>query len=166
MHKTGLFLILLTLVSCEYFSSNKVSKEEIVRKEIQSINWDDIDRYPLFDDCDETATKYEQRRCFQSEFSQKFFSILKDELSVAHKPINDTVRVQLLIERTGTISMVAVVKNEYVARVIPDLDSIVKRTIAKLPKVYPALKRDIPVNTRVVLPLVLRVETEPLNSPE
>lgn len=144
-------------MSCDYFNSKKVSPDEIVRKEIKSINWNDVDRYPLFETCDETATRDEQKDCFQQEFVSHFYKTLKNHQLVVRRNIRDTVKVHLLIDNRGEISIVSINKSETTEKLLPALDGLMELTVSRLPKVYPALKRDIPVSTRVVMPVVLRV---------
>ncbi|WP_224487712.1 energy transducer TonB [Robertkochia flava] len=157
MHKLGLLLCCCLLVSCDFFTNRKVSREEIVREEMKSINWNDVDRYPLFESCDETSSRAEQRICFQKEFVNHFYKTLSNHQLVVRRDIEDTVKVHLLIDNTGKISLISVNKSKETERQLPALDGLMELTVSRLPKVYPALKRDIPVSTRVVMPVVLRV---------
>ena len=157
MRIPGILLSFFLLVSCDYFNSKKVSPEEIVREEMKSINWNDVDRYPLFESCDETASREEQKMCFQEEFVKHFYKTLNNHQLVVRRNLQDTVKVQLLIDNQGTISIVSIEKSEITEDLLPALDGLMELTVSRLPKVYPALKRDIPVNTRVVMPVVLKV---------
>lgn len=157
MRYLGLFLSLFVLVSCDFVNTKKVSPEDIVREEIESINWNDVDRYPLFESCDETASREEQKLCFREEFVRHFYKTLNNHQLVVRRNLTDTVKVQLLINNQGEISIVSIDKSKTTEELLPALDGLMELTVSRLPKVYPALKRDIPVNTRVVMPVVLKV---------
>ncbi|TRZ44866.1 hypothetical protein D3A96_07530 [Robertkochia marina] len=145
------------LFSCDFINTKKVSPEEIVREEIKNIDWNDVDQYPLFEACDETAPREDQKTCFREEFVKHFYKTLSNHQLVVRRNLIDTVRVQLLIDNTGKISIVSIDKSELTEELLPALDGLMELTVSRLPKVYPALKRDIPVNTRVVMPVVLMV---------
>ncbi len=67
------FFILLT--SCDYFQSKKVSTEQLLEEEMQAINWNDVDEYPSFSDCDEAITNLEKKACFENHLHE--FLVLK-----------------------------------------------------------------------------------------
>ncbi|EIJ38317.1 hypothetical protein [Galbibacter orientalis] len=158
MQKFGVILFCLLMVSCELFTSEKKAKEEIIKRERQSINWNDVDQYPLFENCDETAHRNEQRQCFQETFTQHFLATLSASHLVTHKNLNDTINVQLLIGKEGNVSILQIKKNKKVAKEIPEIDTLIASSVETLPRVYPALKRNIPVNIKIQLPIILKVE--------
>ena len=154
MRNLSLLISFCLLVSCDFINTKKVSPDDIVREEIQSIDWNDVDRYPLFESCDETAPREEQKACFREEFVQHFYKTLSNHQLVVRRNLTDTVKVQLLINNKGDVS---IDKSKTTEELLPALDGLMELTVSRLPKVYPALKRDIPVNTRVVMPVVLKV---------
>ncbi|MCF8713601.1 hypothetical protein JM658_02080 [Joostella atrarenae] len=158
MQKFGVILFCLLLVSCELFTSEKEAKEEIIKRERQSINWNDVDQYPLFENCDETDDRNTQRICFQETFTNHFLATLTNNHLVTHKNLNDTINVQLLIGKEGNVTILQIKKNKRVSKEIPEIDTLIAHTVETLPRVYPALKRNIPVNMKIQLPIILKVE--------
>ncbi|QLE01110.1 hypothetical protein HX109_05850 [Galbibacter sp. BG1] len=158
MQKVGVILFCLLLVSCELFTSKKETKEDIIERERQSINWNDVDQYPLFETCDETAPRNEQIACFQETFTAHFLATLSNKHLVSHKNLNDTVNVQLLIGKEGHITILQIKKNKNIAKEIPEIDTLIANSVETLPRVYPALKRNIPVNMKIQLPIIIKVE--------
>lgn len=155
-----LFTVLgcLILSSCEWVSSPTPVKEELVQKELQTLDWNEVDRYPLFEHCDETAVKDTQKRCLSSGLTSHFYkTFLEQELSV-YSSLNDTVLIQLIIDNKGKAIIDSVVASDRVRRSLPQLDSLISLGIQNLPPLYPALKRNVPVRTRMVLPLVLKAQ--------
>src|SRR5690606_37472556 len=142
MQKFG-FLLLLLFISCEYFGLKKSTKEDIVNREMKSINWNDVDKYPLFEECDETASKAVQKECFTTILSNHILNSLSQNNIEVHESINDTVNVQLLISNEGIVSILKVENNDKITNQIPQLNRYIATSIQSLPVVYPALKRDI-----------------------
>lgn len=158
MQKISAVLCCILLVSCELLGDRMPRKEQLVKEEMESINWNDVDRYPLFDGCDETKDKEIQKRCFKTTFISHLLDTLQKQEMVVHKALHDTVHVQLLIDQQGVLSILSIKKSEQVQKQIPQLDSIITRSLTTLPTLYPALKRDIPVATKLNLPIVLKVD--------
>ncbi|MFI2742102.1 hypothetical protein ACG2LH_05140 [Zhouia sp. PK063] len=159
MRKIAVFAILiLSFTSCKFFSSQKVSTTDLVNQEMKSMNWNEVDRYPLFDTCDETASKARQKMCFESALVQHVYQSLSAANIVVHTQLKDTVNIQFLITKEGKLQVLKIEKDSLVNAQIPKLDSIVKGSIATLPQIHPALKRDIPVTTKCNLPLVIHVD--------
>lgn len=158
MRRLCAFFCFSLLFSCELLGPGKPDKEQLMEQEMKNINWNEVDRYPLFDNCSETADKELQKNCFQDTFVSHLMDTLQEHQIVVHKMMNDTVNVQLLIGSDGTISVVSIEKSQNVQKQIPQLDSLLEVSLHTLPKLYPALKRNIPVATRMKLPVVLKAE--------
>lgn len=158
MRKISAAVCFILLVSCELLGDGVPRKEQLVKEEMESINWNDVDRYPLFDGCDETKDKEIQKQCFETTFIGHLLDTLQKQKMVVHKALHDTVNVQLLIDQQGVLSILSIEKSELVQKQIPQLDSIIAQSLTTLPTLYPALKRDIPVATKLNLPIVLKVD--------
>ena len=50
--------------------------QELVDQEIRAIDWEDVDQYPLFADCDELVSKPEQKKCFMRTLLKHFSKTL------------------------------------------------------------------------------------------
>jgi len=156
MKRFGVLFCCLLLVSCNWLTSKNEVKENLIQKELDAINWNDVDRYPLFEDCDETLSREEQKRCFQNGFNQHFLKSLQQQPLVVHQNLNDTLKVQLLIGKDGEVSILQIKKSKRIAEQIPEIDTLIAHSVETLPKVYPALKRDIPVNMKIQMPIILK----------
>ena len=53
--KFALFLVLLSLGSCQYWDKKVPNKAALLQKELQAINWNQVDEYPSFEQCDSLA---------------------------------------------------------------------------------------------------------------
>ena len=73
------FLIVLlysSLCSCNFFESKEKRTQELIDSQLSEIDWNSIDTYPLFLDCDETASKEVQRHCFEGKLIAHFETTL------------------------------------------------------------------------------------------
>lgn len=134
----------------------KPSTDKLVEDEIRNINWNEVDQYPLFGTCDETAAKVQQKACFEETFVRYLYAGIEDQQVVMHGSVDDTIYVRFLISGTGKISVAEIEQKEKWEKHVPALDSIVETSLQKMPPLHPALKRNIPVATKYRLPVVLQ----------
>ena len=156
MKRLGVLFCGLLFISCNWLISKKEVKEELIQKELETINWNDVDKYPLFENCDETLSREQQKQCFENGFNQHFLNSLQLQPLVVHENLNDTIKVQLLIGKDGEVSILQIKKSKKIAQQIPEIDTLIAHSVETLPKVYPALKRNIPVNMKIQLPIILK----------
>ena len=151
-----LLVLVLTLVSCDYFEVKKVSSKEIYEEEVEAINWKEVDQVPLFEDCPaDQENKKEELACFQSVIG----SHLQEQVKTLDKSVSvrvqDTVLISLRISEQGQIGLMNIVMDQTTERQIPALRRTLEEGISTLPKPQPALKRGIPVVTEFTLPLAI-----------
>ncbi|UII77120.1 hypothetical protein LV716_04850 [Flagellimonas sp. HMM57] len=143
------------LASCELFTSKEDKTQEIVNKELLEIDWNDVDQYPLFEKCDETATKQAQRDCFQSVMMEYFTKAMDGLQFQVERDLNDTTYIDFLIDEHGFITILNVEENTEILNEIGDFNTKVSNRLNDLTTVAPALKRGIPVALKFRLPIVL-----------
>ncbi len=149
------FFILLT--SCDYFQSKKVSTEQLLEEEMQAINWNDVDEYPSFSDCDEAITNLEKKACFENHLHELLMSHLENQKIVVTEDVSDTVHLKIHIDKTGQFSIKNIDMDAVTKTQIPQLDSILRHSFDSLPKIYPAIKRSQQVATEFSLPVIVNI---------
>ena len=149
-------LLGLCLVSCEWFASREAKTRELVEQEIRGINWNEVDQFPLFEACDETASKPEQQECFQNTLIMHFSMALQDFEFRSDQPLSDTLYVDFLVDNQGSLSVLSVDENPLLSAENPEFERIISGTLRSLPRLQPALKRGIPVAARFRIPLVIQ----------
>ncbi|MCG2462642.1 hypothetical protein K8352_17910 [Flavobacteriaceae bacterium F89] len=155
MQKLWILCGLCLLTSCKRLTFQKDKTRELIEQEMQNIDWNDVDQYPLFENCDETASKMEQKQCFENTLLSHFSSTMQEFEFKLDAEINDTVNVDFLIDKTGSISVLEIKKNPALEAQIPEFNGIIAQCLNSLPPVAPAIKRGIPVNARFRIPIVL-----------
>lgn len=158
MRKLIFFSLFGLFMSCELFTSKEEQTKKRVNEELLAIDWNDVDQYPLFDDCDETVSKQIQRECFQTVILGYFSRGLDSLQFQVDTDLNDTVYVHFVIDEHGFISVTEIEENQAVLNEIKDFNSKISDQLNDLTTVSPALKRGIPVSLRFKLPIILNTD--------
>ena len=69
---------------------------------------------------------------------------------------SETVDVIFVIDTLGKIRVSNIEKNVLVLDQMPEFDGVVTQSLKNLPKLAPAIKRGIPVNTKYRIPIQLK----------
>ena len=153
-----LFLIILLFSSCQFFEKQVPSEKELLAKELNEINWKEVDEFPSLVDCEKIEDKTQRQQCFfeiLTELIQEKLSV--DTLSVLY-PELDTIEVKVTVFPNSTMRFEPQFPKDSVAYDTIKIDSILKVRLVDFPKVNPAIKRGIPVKTQFILPVILKVE--------
>ncbi|NNJ88719.1 MAG: hypothetical protein HKP53_04910 [Eudoraea sp.] len=155
MRLVGILCCLLLLQSCDWMASTESKTQKIVEDELRGIDWNDVDQYPLFEGCDETADKLEQRQCFENTLLQNLAMTLQDFQFVIDGEIETTIYLDFLVDNQGVITVVEIDNNMVLEDQLPQFRGIIIKGLKSMPSPAPALKRGVPVKTRFRLPLQL-----------
>ena len=134
------------------------SEQELLVKELNEINWKEVDEFPSLADCEKIEDKNQRSQCFFEILTQLIQEKLSvDTLSVLY-PELDTIEVKVTVFPNSTMQFEPQFPKDSVAYDTIKIDSILKARLVNFPKVNPAIKRGIPVKTQFVLPVILKVE--------
>ena len=142
------------LASCELFMSKEDQTQKLVDDELLSIDWNDVDQYPLFEGCDETAPKSIQQDCFQTEMLQIASQALDSLNFEVQKDLNDTIVIEFRVDEHGFITIEQIGDNSQVLEEIEGLNDQIRSRLKDL-TVAPAIKRGSPVSMRFRIPVIL-----------
>jgi hypothetical protein len=157
MKQICVFLSLLTLMSCEYFNVKKTSSEAILKEELQTFNWNEVDEYPSFSLCDSSANKQERKQCFETILTTHITNSLQKDTIVVSEDIEDTLLLQLQVSETGILSLVNLKVDSLTNHEIPNIKELLTKSLDSLPKIFPAIKRGQQVKTEFKLPVIIHV---------
>lgn len=158
MKKITFYILLLSVVSCQYFDKQVPSEQELLNKQMKEINWKEVDEYPSVADCEAISDETLRKQCFfeflTSAIQQK---LCVDSLSVLF-PKLDTLAVRVSVNPDATMQFEPQFPIDTVAYDTIKIDSILRLKLVDFPKVNPAIKRGIPVKTQFVLPIIIKTK--------
>lgn len=152
------FSVFLLFNCCQYFEKQVPSEQELLQKELQTINWKEVDEFPSFVDCDKLDNKSKRQLCFFEYLTQLIQQKLSsDTLSILY-PELDTIEVLVTIFPDAKMKFEPQFSKDSVTYDTIKIDSILQARLVNFPKVNPAIKRGIPVKTKFILPVIIKVE--------
>tara|TARA_R110002020_G_scaffold296658_1_gene512374 strand:- start:181033 stop:181509 length:477 start_codon:yes stop_codon:yes gene_type:complete len=157
MNKLLFLLVLLALSGCKDMETKKVSSETFLKEELKTINMSELDEYPTFESCDYLEDKEEKWLCFEQKLASNFYQYLQSKTLVFSQAMQDTVWVKIAVNAEGTPKIDNILIPVSVKQDLPKLDVWLHQSLDSLPKIYPAIKRGIPVKTTFKLPVVIQV---------
>ena len=86
---------------------------------------------------------------------QHIYASLKEYSLNATEAVNDTVFVKLVVDAQGKTTLSSIEISQKTKLLLPEFDSILKVSFQNLPKLQPAIKRNMPVATEFTLPIIL-----------
>ncbi len=149
-------LLLLSVASCQYVNRQIPDQDELLKKELNSINWNQVDELPNFTSCDSVADKTQKKQCFFDYLTQLIQQKLNGDTLHVLNPQLDTIDVKVTVLPNATFEFEPQL-NDTVSYDTQKIDSIIKTRLVDFPKVNPAIKRGIPVKTQFILPVILSV---------
>lgn len=158
MQRILVFLVLLSLGSCNLFQSKEKRTQELINAELRELDWNSIDSYPLFLECDETATKEAQKQCFELQLTTHFENTLREFEFTIDSDRSAIVDVIFVIDAKGKISVEKIIKDAAILKQMPEFDGIISQSLKNIPPIAPALKRGIPVKTKFKIPVRLNTK--------
>jgi len=76
---------------------------------------------------------------------------------VVTENVEDTVVIKFHISETGNLSVLNIKNKEKTKEQIPNLDSLLLKSLDSLPRIFPAIKRGQQVKTEFTLPIVIQM---------
>ncbi|TXD81039.1 hypothetical protein ESY86_19525 [Subsaximicrobium wynnwilliamsii] len=152
------FMVMVCLMSCDYFDKKKVNTEQLLQEELKTFNWKDVDEYPSFDSCDSAVEKADKKACFESTLRAILNKNLANQTIIVSEDINDTVFLKITIDRHGVFAINSILSTKRLETEIPQLDSLLRSSLDSLPKIYPAIKRSQQVATQFTLPVLVQIQ--------
>ena len=150
------FIILLFFItSCDKLSFLKSEKIQALDT---IVNFSSVDTSPSFKECDSIIDKHQKSNCFRTTIHQKIGAELQKHQFVIRDSISEIVYVDLLITSKGKIVLEAMESSEEIKNQLPKLDSVLRISVDKIPNVYAAIKRGIPVTTKYRLPIKIQIK--------
>ena len=153
-------VIAVTTVSCQFFETEKISSETFYDEEIKTIDWKDVDQYPVFKSCEAFSEKEAQKNCFENTLATYLFEAVTSNKDMSIKDLSDTVYVKFSVSEKGQLSVKSIEMDSLTQAELPNLKKSLHIKIDSITLIAPAYKRGIPVKTKFTLPIVLQTDEE------
>ncbi len=138
--------------------SKEEQEKELAQKRFDSLGTQEVDEYPSFQECESITTKDEKLKCFTDNLSKLYKEALNSQKLAIGDALNDTIKVSLLIDNKGIISIKEINSSDRTKELLPDLENLLKEETLKFKPIIAAKKNQIEVTTECVLPLVINVK--------
>jgi len=137
--------------------NNNYNQKQIVVPSSITV-WNKNDEFPSIISCEQIESESERNICFQQKLTKSIFDNIDFSQIEVNNSLNDTLRISILIDKDGKISLYDSQVNLKVKKQIPLIDSILYNAINNLPQVLPAIKTNIgvEVNSRFEMPLIIK----------
>ena len=160
MRKTLFIILCFLFVSCEFDFQfdKKITVNEFITEELKSFNWNDVDEYPVFENCLEINNVKNKNNCFVETITSSFRENLKTNSLVLNRTLIDTARMFLKVNKIGKISIENMTISEQNNKYREVITKSFENTVLSLPKLYPAIKRGQAVDVRFNIPIIISTE--------
>ncbi len=148
-------LMIVFCTSCDKLSFSKNTQKSTLDT---IVDYSSVDTFPSFKECDSIIDKNQKSTCFRNTIHQKIGEELQKNTFTIKDSIDEVIYVDLLINSNGIFSLDSIQSSLKIKTEIPSIDSVIKASIKKLPKIFPANKRGIPVTTKYQLPIRIQLK--------
>ena len=163
MKKILLSILCVSLYACQ---ESKPAEPEVTQEEQEQkmaaerfeALGKDLDENPSFKEGEDIATKDEKLKCFTGNLSKLYQEMLNSQKLAIGDALSDTVKVTLLINNEGIISVKEVEMSEKTKELLPSLGELLMSETENFPPIIPAKKNQVNVSSEFVLPLVIDVK--------
>ena len=163
MKKILLSILCVSLYACQ---ESKPAEPEVTQEEQEQkmaaerfeALGKELDENPSFKECEDIATKDEKLKCFTGNLSKLYQEMLNSQKLAIGDVLSDTVKVTLLINNEGIISVKEVEMSEKTKDLLPSLGELLMSETENFPPIIPAKKNQVNVSSEFVLPLVIDVK--------
>ena len=160
MRETLIIISFFLLNSCQFDFKidRKISVDEFINEELKSFNWNEVDQYPVFENCLGVNNISEKNNCFVETITESFKENLTNNSLVLNRTLVDTVNMILKVDKTAEISIESINISSQNIKYKEVISRSFNNTISNLPKLYPAIKRGQQVDVIFKIPIIISTE--------
>jgi len=160
VRETLIIISFLLLNSCQFDFKidRKISVDEFINEELKSFNWNEVDQYPVFENCLGINSISEKNNCFVETITESFKENLTNNSLILNRTLVDTVNMILKVDKTAEISIESINISSQNIKYKEVISRSFNKTISNLPKLYPAIKRGQQVDVIFKIPIIISTE--------
>ncbi|MCW1953973.1 MAG: hypothetical protein KIH80_007365 [Flavobacteriia bacterium] len=158
MRKLLFLAVVLLLSACTWFTPKEVLRDQYVHAELQAIDWQSVDQFPLFNSCDETATKQSQQQCFERVLNEQLREIIS-RMSMEEKlEISGSFSLSIQVNDQGDILLLDLINGAFSEETTTYLMTEFSKEFSQIKQLSPALKQGMPVATQYQIPIEIHLD--------
>ncbi len=158
MRKLPYIGVALLIQACNWFTPKEVLRDQYVHAELQSIDWQSVDQFPLFNSCDETATKQSQQQCFERVLNEQLSEIIS-RMSMEEKlEISGSFSLSIQVNDQGDILLLDLINDVFSEEITAYLMTEFSKDFSRIKQLRPALKQGMPVATQYQIPIEIHLD--------
>lgn len=156
-----LLLLACIFSSCEFFQMERRTSDVILEEEIQALDWNEVDVYPVFSNCQDLQ-EAEQLDCFVTSLHDKVTHSMQRYAQMHYIDSLTQLDIEITIDKNKNLSFttdadtIAFKSAENLQLLLTNI----QEGLDSLQVTEPALKRGIPVTTKFALPIIFIQENE------
>ena len=160
MRETLIIISFFLLNSCQFDFKidRKISVDEFINEELKSFNWNEVDQYPVFENCLGINSISEKNNCFVETITESFKENLTNNSLILNRTLVDTVNMILKVDKTAEIYIESINISSQNIKYKEVISRSFNNTISNLPKLYPAIKRGQQVDVIFKIPIIISTE--------
>ena len=158
MRETLFLICLFFFYSCDLQLNKKITVNEFIEDELKSFSWNQVDQYPIFENCLNFNDTDQKNNCFVETITENFRINLKNNNLVLNRTLVDTINLVLKIDKKGNIGIQSMTTSDENIKYKEIISISFDSTMNDLPKLYPAIKRGQEVDIIFNLPILISTE--------
>ncbi len=160
MRKTLFLICLFFFYTCDsdFQLNKKITVNEFIEDELKSFSWNQVDQYPVFENCLNFNDTAQKNNCFVETITENFRINLKKNNLVLNRTLVDTINLVLKIDKKGNIGIQSMTTRDENIKYKEIISISFDSTMNDLPKLYPAIKRGQEVDIIFNLPILISTE--------
>ena len=158
MKKSLLIFCFFCFYNCDIEIKKKISVDEFIEDELKSFSWNEVDQYPVFENCLDFNDTAQKNNCFVETITENFRINLKKNNLVLNRTLVDTINLVLKIDKKGNIGIQSMTTSDENIKYKEIISISFDSTMNDLPKLYPAIKRGQEVDIIFNLPILISTE--------
>jgi hypothetical protein len=147
------FTFLIVVIFCTSCDKLSFTKNKDLHVLDTIVDFTSVDFSPSFKPCDSLIDKIKKAACFRNTIHKKIGAELQKHSLTIKDSIDEVVFLDILITKKGAVIFQEITSTENLKQQLPQLDNLLRQSVQKLPYIYPAIKRGIPVTTMYRLPV-------------
>lgn len=141
-------IVCLSFISCDYLNS-------FFHEDANRIDFTSVDEYPFFSTCDSLAAVEKKEKCFEETLVGYLQKDLEKHYFIATDNASDAIIIHIEIDKEGKAQLQYIEKATNRKENIPELENVIRESIAQLPTLTPAKKRGNYVKSTFMIPLYI-----------